>query len=226
MDIYYQEYLSFQDIPARNALEDKKLIKYFNLETAALIAGIHHLFPEKNLAELPLFFCLCKIEMKEIDPQNIYESVKYFENLKLIGMELSKFENMDISDIPAIIAEYYSIDGKFVPELFYKKFFSNFSPVDQFKVLANLPVSFASIVFNLHGDNVTLYESGRSLVWYATTSGCQNSFLIGSAKASIKGSVKAGIALTSNDELQKSKYFSEDICAIEMFKNWSERGFH
>ncbi|MDH4262500.1 MAG: hypothetical protein OEV78_05570 [Spirochaetia bacterium] len=227
MNLDYKEYQSLQEISVRSTLKDKKLMKYFNLETAALIKGIHNILSDNSFHDdMPLFFALCKIDFKTIASSEIFNTGQYFDNFKIFDSDIEKFPRTDFLKIPALITENYSINGKFSPELFNKNFFSKLSPIEQFKVLANLPVSFASIVFGLHGDNVTIYESGRSLVWHGVTTDYQGVFLIGSAKTAIDGSVKAGIAYTSSEELQTSKYFTEDICAIEMFKNWNEQGFH
>ena len=61
--------------------------------------------------------------------------------------------------------------GKFSDRLFIEKGLSRISPLNQFKVLQNMPLCFVSIEHNLHGDNAVVYASAAGLLQHARLPG-------------------------------------------------------
>ena len=227
MKLVYHEYAAWADIDIANKINDRKLPKYFNLETAALVACFSEAMRDYEIArEAPVYFSFCKM----VVPDTIEEVEKTFsaKREKLANISLFygfQLESKDINEMIPYFAEKLSEEGRFSVDKFRKNMINVLRPVDQFKALPNMPVSFISIVFNMHGDNVTLYESASGLLKYALVSPSEK-VVISAAQSNWMGEVRAGVLYTTREEIARSNYLENDICAIDMFQNWSQKGFH
>ena len=108
----------------------------------------------------------------------------------------------------------------FSSERFINEAIPRISPLNQFKVLQNMPLSFISIVFNLTGTNAVVYSSASGLllqVIYSVTSG---DILLGASKTYTSGKVEIGFALVNRNEIDENLLDSFQGEAIEIFREW------
>lgn len=187
MKYIFEVYSPNKDIPVKEYLENKKLSKYFNRETAAAIVCFGNFIKRINVA----------------DNISFYYSLGSFE-----------YEDYGLEEI-----RKYSIqNNKFSNESFINDALPRISPLNQFKVLQNMPLSFISIVYKLTGDNAVVYDSASSLLLQALYSDPDNEMLIGASKIYLDGSVEVGFALVRSNEINellKNKYDE----AIDIFKH-------
>ena len=231
MILSYREYSDFNEMDVRSKIRQKKQVKYFSPETAAVISELADLFAAHEIAlDTPFYFALCKRVFPDKLPDTFNEKevqkhTNYEDAIKMAfdyGIEL---ETMNETGAREMIREKVLHSGKFSSEKFSQNIISELSPIDQFKTISNMAVSFVSIVFDMHGDNVTVYESSRALLFHAITS-VKERVLIGAVQARWDGKIRTGLALASPEELSRSRYLTEDVAAIEMFSNWQAQGFH
>lgn len=192
MIIIVERFESGENIPVRKYLKNKKLAKYFNRETAATIVAMSKLSEKIQFNENLPFY----FSLGQIE----YEDY----GLQII-VEESKNEMMELSN-----------------ENFIEKALPEISPLNQFKVLQNMPLSFTAIEFNLLADNAVVYSNASGLLLQAINSGENEEILIGASKAYKSGEVEIGVALLKRKEIIDSKYLSSSEEAIEMFKDWYE----
>jgi len=229
MRIVYNQYKNFNEIPLDNCLKNKKIKKYLNLETASAICAVSNLLEEVEYNELMPFYYLMNLYNLEED---INDFIHNDISSVLPGISIPDFlrevntVNLTHDQVSSVINDLFLENGKFSTKILIEKLLPAITPSQQFKLLANMPVSFISIVFNLHGDNATLYESSRSLLWHVLTSDYEGTIMVGCGKTHIDGSVESGFALVTKEEISNSRYLDTDICSIEMFKNWEKEGIH
>lgn len=160
-----------EKIPAETFLKERKLVKYFSRETAAAVTAMG-----KLLAGGPL----------QADTPAYY------------GIGVVEHESFGLETIAAAST---APDGRYSQKLFAEEGFMSVPPLNQFKVLYNMPLCFVSIVFGLRGDNAVIYSSGKALLEQALLA---PSFpvLVGAGKSYADGSVGAVFALMERSEIE------------------------
>lgn len=192
MKVIFDTYQPTETIAVTPYLKNKKLQKYFNRETAAAIVCAGKLL---NRLTLPT-------EMP------FYYATGFIE-----------FEDYGLH----YIAEG-SVDktGQFSEELFITQGLIRVPPINQFKVLQNMPLCFVSIEHQLRGDNAVVYGSTASLLQHVLYSPVENPILIGAGKVYRSGLVEVGFALLNKAEIKKSPFLSMTAEAVELFRKWSK----
>lgn len=92
-------------------------------------------------------------------------------------------------------------EGAYSQANFIQRGMAVISPLTQFKVLYNMPLSFISIDIGLTGDNAVLYSSLSGLRIQLEGARANISCLIGSGRVFTDGQVEAGFALITPDEM-------------------------
>ncbi len=158
-------------VPAETFLKERKLVKYFSRETSAAVTAMG-----KLLAGGPI-------------PA---ETPVYY------GIGIVEHESFGLETIAAAST---GPDGRFSQKLFAEEGFVSVPPLNQFKVLYNMPLCFVSIVFGLRGDNAVIYSSGKALLEQALLA---PSFpvLLGAGKSYAASSVGAVFALMERSEIE------------------------
>jgi hypothetical protein len=192
--IAFVTYQPGEHIPVASCLQNKKLAKFFNRETSAAIVCMDNLLGKSPLAPETPF----------------YYATGWIE-----------YEDYGLREIAEDSA---AEDGKFSDEIFIKKGLSRISPLNQFKVLQNMPLSFVSIVYGLKGDNAVIYGSGGSLLKHAVYSPFEGEMLIGAGKAYRSGLVEAGFALVAKTRIQDSTFLFHEGEAVDIFRTWAQGG--
>ena len=180
-------------IPVQRFLKERKLAKYFSRETAAAVVSLG--------------------ELLEKFPAGRAAPAYY-------GMGVVDHESFGLDIIAASSA---GEGGSFSQKLFAEEGFMSVPPLNQFKVLYNMPLCFASIVFGLKGDNAVIYSSAAGLIRQALLA---PSFpvLLGAGKSCADGSVRAGFALASREELEALLPRAGDKEAIDIFPGSAPHG--
>ena len=186
MKLIIDKYRLEENIPVGSYLKNKKSAKYFNRETAAAVV------------------CAAKlISGTEIFPQTpIYYACERVE-----------FEDYGLE---TIIEHSLDDSKKFNSELFIADAMPLVSPLSQFKVLYNMPLSFISIENGLTGDNAVLYHSGNALIQQVICSGYTENIIIGAGKVYENGDIESAFALIKVEEAEKI-IITEEISPIELF---------
>ena len=141
MKIVFDCYNPDEPIPVVKYLKNKKLQKYFSRETAAAIV------------------CAAKLLVGiDLDPETPFYYATGFIEYEDYGLKYIVEDSVDPT-------------GKFSDRLFIEKGLSRISPLNQFKVLQNMPLCFVSIEHNLHGDNAVVYASAAGLLQHARLPG-------------------------------------------------------
>lgn len=190
MKVVFDSYPPDKTIAVTNYLKNKKLQKYFNRETAAAIVSAGRLLQGLTLPTDMPF----------------YYATGFIE-----------FEDYGLQFIAEDSADE---NGHFSEELFVTKGLTRVPPINQFKVLQNMPLCFVSIEHQLTGDNAVVYGSGASLLQHVLCSPVENPILIGAGKVYRDGRAEAGFALVSKTEIKKSPFLSMTDEAIELFREW------
>ncbi len=188
-------FLSFdadEVIPFQRYLKNKKLRKYFNRETEAALAAAGKLTEELKL-----------------NPETPF----YF------SLGAIEFEDFGLKEI---VNGSIDSNGEFSNKLFIEEGLQNVSPLNQFKVLQNMPLSFVSIEFGLTGDNAVLYSSAAGLLLQAVSSVSDGPILLGASKAYHNGKAAAGFALIEKVEIINSSFLNYKGEAVNMFRDWSD----
>jgi hypothetical protein len=194
MKIVFDAYEPTERIEVLGYLKNKKLVKYFNRETEAAIAGMNKLLNGLDISrDTPFYYATGLLEYQDY---GLHEIVK---------------DSVDIA-------------GNYSEELFIDKGLMNISPLNQFKVLQNMPLSFVSIEFSLKGDNAVIYSSAYGLLEYAKNSPSDGLIIIGAGKVYKNGKAEAGFCLLNKSELENLKVSDCDEEAIEIFKRLSIGG--
>ena len=164
-------YAPGEKIPAETFLKERKLAKFFSRETAAAVTALGGLLAG---AQVP-------------------PDIPAYYGIGVVEKESFGLET--------VVASSTGPDEKFSQKLFVEEGFMSVPPLNQFKVLYNMPLCFASIVFGLKGDNAVIYASGRALLEAALLAPAFP-VLVGAGKSYADGSVAAAFALAERAELE------------------------
>ena len=191
MHVIFDSYPPEEIIPASKFLNNKKLNKYFNRETAAAIVCASQLLKGLTVnPETPFYYATGLIKYEAYGLNYIAED--------------SRDDN-----------------GQFSAQLFIEKGLSRISPLTQFKVLQNMPLSFVSIEHHLTGDNAVIYSSAASLLLHALYAP-REPILIGAGKVYESGQTDAGFALINKADIEASPFLSFTGEATELFQTWAQ----
>ncbi len=179
-------------IPVGKYLRNKKLRKYFSRETAAAIV------------------CAGKI----LDGIELAPDTPFYYATGLI-----EYEDYGLQHI---VEDSTDSAGKFSEKLFFERGFSRISPLNQFKVLQNMPLCFVSVEHHLHGDNAVVYSSAAGLLQHALYAPGDELILIGAGKVDQDGKTESGFAFIEKGEIAGSPFLSFTGAAIEIFRTWNE----
>lgn len=190
----FSRYEPSENIPVDNFLCDRKLKKYFNRETAAAVRGIGLLKEKVELSSEAPFY---------------------------YATGLIEFEDYGIERIAS-----ESIDGSrcFSMENFVNRGITGISPLNQFKILQNMPLCFISIVFGFRGENAVVYSSIGALLLQAMNGPAAGQMIIGAGKTYKDGAVESGFALLERDEIAGLPQIQPTTEAIELFRLIGEAG--
>jgi hypothetical protein len=191
LKIIFDTYNPGENIPVQNFLSDKKLKKYFNRETAAAVVCAGKLFKDSAIDACIPFYY----------STGILEYQDY-------GLE-------------EIVKNSVADDGKFSENYFINHAVPLISPLNQFKILQNMPLSFISIIFHLNGDNAVLYSSAAGLLMHSLFSPSLGEIVIGAGKVYRDGKVESGFALITKNEISDSPFLLSNTESIEIFREWS-----
>ncbi|OGK12405.1 MAG: hypothetical protein A2W80_09695 [Candidatus Riflebacteria bacterium GWC2_50_8] len=190
MKTVFERYGPEEDIPARECLNKRKLAKYFNREISACVVAVARL-----------------LENEEVPTQTPF----YF------GKGTVEFEDFGLS---LVIEACTDESGRFSQQNFVERGMSSLSPLTQFKVLYNMPLSFISIDRGLTGDNSIIYGSAAGLLLQAKHCTYPGRILLGASKVHADAVVEAGFALCSRDEIDIEAFSQRNCEAIEIFRLW------
>jgi hypothetical protein len=187
MRIIHRVYPPGAPIPVENYIRNRKFRKYFNRETCAAIATIGEF-----------------LQTVDIDTKG---TPLYY------ATGLIEYEDYGL---PRIVEK--SLDhGHFSSTRFVEDGISCISPLDQFKVLLNMPLSFISIEFGFKADNAVIYSSISGLMSVAAMSEKGIPVIIGAGKTHSDGSSEAGFVLATRDELREIQINVPDEEAVNLF---------
>ena len=196
MNAVFDSYGPGEEIPVLQYLKNRKLKKYFNRETEAAVVGVG------------------KLTRKiELDPETPF----YFAS------GIMEYEDCGLNDI---VKNSTDTNGNFSQKLFIEKAVPGVSPLNLFKVLQNMPLSFVAIEHNLTGDNAVIYTSASGLLLLGLHSVFNGPMLLGASKTHKNGKVEAGFAYVMKEDIENSSFLSGTEEAVDMFRFWaaSERG--
>jgi len=191
MRVSYKRYAPGADIPVRDVLQQRKAAKYFNRETAAAMVCLAQLLQGERLPESTPFYYA-------------KGAVEYED----IGL-------------PALVRASRDHSGKFSSAAFVSEGMAAISPLTQFKVLYNMPLSFIAIEHRLTGDNAVLYGSAAALLLQADHAP-GDPVLLGADRVDKEGWVSVGFALLSGRELATLPRNVPGDEAVDLFRLWSE----
>lgn len=194
MKLVFTDYAADAEIPALPYLKNRKLLKYLNRETMAAIVALGRL---KATVALPA------------------EIPCYY------ATGLLEYEDYGLA---AIVAASRDAAGQFSPERFVRDGIAAVSPLNQFKVLQNMPLSFASINYGLRGDNAVLYATAGALLRQALCAPGADPVLIGAGKAYRDGRVESAFAVAERAELADSSWLHSEAEGVELFRHWVQGG--
>jgi hypothetical protein len=191
MKVRHESYGISEEIPVLAYLKKRKLVKYFSREISAAIVCLAHLLAGETLLGQTPFY--------------FARSHKEYEDFDLQTLaEASRDET-----------------GKFSQQQFINRGIASMSPLIQFKILYNMPLSFISLEYQLTGDNAVLYSSAAGLLLQALHGPSDSSLLLGAGRMYGDGHVEVGFALASKIELVQLPFPAADIEAIDMFRAWA-----
>ena len=192
MKVVFISYNPGGHIPVEQYLRNKKLRKYFSREAEAAVVAVAEL--TKGI---------------QLDPET-----PFYYSLGII-----EYENYGLQEITRGSRDEHN---SFSNRMFIERGLPEVSPLNQFKVLQNMPLSYISIEYGLTGDNAVIYSSARGLLIQALYSLTKENILLGASKAYQDGKIEVGFALVSKAELKNSPYINSEIEAIAMFREWSK----
>jgi len=161
-----------ETIPVKAFIKKRKLIKYFNKETSSSIVCVAQLLKDTTL-----------------DPSTPF----YY------GMGLIQYEDFGLENIATLSRDPHT--HQFSQQNYIEDAMPSVSPLSQFKVLYNMPLSFVAIEHNLQGDCAVVYADAHSLVTQAKYAPTEHQILIGASQVFEDGSVTSGFALINKEEL-------------------------
>lgn len=191
MRLVFDSYDAGADIPVLSWLNNRKLAKYLNRETMAAVVALGKLHEASPLVPEIPFY---------------------------YATGMLEYEDYGLNDI---VNASRDAEGRFSHRLFIDRGIAAVSPLNQFKVLQNMPLSFASINYGLTGDNAVLYSAAGALLRQALCAP-EETVLIGAGKAYRDGSVMCGFAVVGLREVQGSSWLASEEEAVEMFRQWAE----
>jgi len=194
MRLVFESYGSGAAIPALDFLQNRKLLKYLNRETMAALVALGR---------------LC-------DAEPIPREIPCYYATGML-----EYEDYGLAEI---VAASRDGDGLFSPALFIEHGIAAVSPLNQFKVLQNMPLSFASINYGLTGDNAVLYSAAGALLRQALCAPGQGPVLIGAGKAYRDSRVESAFALVTREELAALPWLDSEEEAVTMFRQWARGG--
>jgi hypothetical protein len=192
MKILFEAYDRDQPIPVQRHIGNRKLVKYFNRETAAAVVCAARL-----------------LEGESLDPATPF----YYET------GVMEYENLGLDDIAR---ESVDVDGRFSQQGFVQRGARAVPPLTQFKALYNMPLSFVAIEQGLKGDNGVVYGSARALLELALCAPGSGDILLGCGKMHDDGRVECGFALVDRETLEKAPPPNERAEGIELLRRWAE----
>jgi len=196
MKLIFESYAADEPVPVAEFVRNRKLMKYFNRETAAAIVAARRLLDQVELVPDTPFY---------------YETgVMEFENL---GLE-------------AIAAGSVDAAGLFDQQRFVELGTKAVPPLTQFKALYNMPLSFVAIENALVGDSAVIYASARGLLDQALVAPVDGPVLLGSGKVYADGRVEAAFALPGREDILRQSRRSWEGEAIAMFRQWRNEEAH
>jgi hypothetical protein len=190
----YNEYAPGSEIPILRHLKNRKLAKYLNRESMAAVVAVGELNERAPLTSGVPF---------------------YYSTGRL------EYEDYGL---PAIVAGSRDAAGAFSPGRFVREGIAAVSPLNQFKVLQNMPLSFVSINYGLRGDNAVLYASAAALLAQARCSPSSGPLLLGAGRAHPDGRVESGFALVHESDLEAAPSPAPDEDGLEMLRAWAKVG--
>jgi len=181
-------------LPVRNYLKNRKLKKFFSRETMAAMICVSKLLEDHEISEETSFFYAT--------------SVLEFEDYGLTNLALHSTDE----------------DDQFSQRRFIEDCIPKISPLNQFRLLQNMPLCFISIEKNIKGDNAVVYSSGQGLLRHALYADNDMNILIGATRVYKSGKAESGFAIVDKDEIRCSKFLCGCDEAIDMFREWSNEG--
>lgn len=192
MRVEFNSYSLAEEIPVPGYLKNRKLIKYFNRETAAGIVCVARLLKGETLApDTPFYYAKGLVEYEEFGLEKLVDACR-------------------------------DGTGRFSQENFISKGMSSLSPLTQFKVLYNMPLSFISIEHHLTGDNAVIYSSASGLLLQALHAPREQPVLLGAGRVYKDGRVETGFALANKEEIQTAPLPQPVDEAIKIFRFWHQ----
>jgi hypothetical protein len=194
MKIVFDSYAAAEPVPVQHFIKNRKLVKYFNRETAAALVAAGKLIGTDALdAATPFYYETGVME---------YES---------LGLD-------------AIAAGSIDAAGRFDPQRFVDIGVKAVPPLTQFKALYNMPLGFVAIEHGLCGDNAVVYASARGLMLQALCAPTSAQVLLGCGKVYADAHIESAFVLLADNELKTaSRYLDaidENAEAIELFRAW------
>jgi hypothetical protein len=164
-----------EKVPVDRYLNNRKLRKYFNRETAAAVLCAAQLLQDRPLpANTPFYY----------------------------AAGLMTYEEYGLTDM---LSQSQDQNGHLSAQRFIDVGINSMSPLTSFKFLPNMALAFISIEQKLTGDNAVVYVAADSLLAYARLAPTAGVVLIGAGQAQQDGSVRAGFAIATRDELAELK---------------------
>jgi hypothetical protein len=192
MKILFEAYERDEPIPVQRYIGNRKLVKYFNRETAAAVV------------------CASKL----LEGETFDSSTPFYYETGVM-----EYENLGLDDIARESAD---ADGHFSQQGFAQEGARAVPPLTQFKALYNMPLSFVAIEQGLNGDNAVVYGSARALLDLALCAPGNGAILLGSGKMHASGQVECGFALVDRKGLEDAPLPDEEVEGIELLRRWAE----
>ncbi len=196
MKLIFESYAAGETIPVADFVRNRKLVKYFNRETAAAVVAARRLLDgESETPGMPFFY---------------ENGIMEFESLGLEAIAAGSLDGSKHFDQKRFV----ELGTKAVP------------PLTQFKALYNMPLSFVAIENALNGDNAVVYASARGLLDHAQMAPGKGVVLLGCGKVYADGRVEASFALLGREEIARQSLRQWEGEAITMFRQWHEERAH
>jgi hypothetical protein len=190
MKTVFERYGSDDEIPARDCLNKRKLAKYFNREISACVVVVSHLLADEEIPAQTPFY---------------------------FGKGTVEYEDFGLS---SVVESCVDESGRFSQQNFVERGMSSLSPLTQFKVLYNMPLSFIAIDRGLVGDNSIIYGSAAGLLLQAKHCDFPGRMLLGASKVHADAVIEVGFALCERREITTETFMRQDCEAIELFRLW------
>jgi hypothetical protein len=193
MKVRHEAYSLTEEIPVLAYLKKRKLVKYFGREISAAMVCLAHLLAGATLPGKTPFY---------------------------FARSHKEYEDFDLQTLADACRDE---SGKFSQHQFINRGIASMSPLIQFKILYNMPLSFIALEYQLTGDNAVLYSSAAGLMLQALHGPGDLPLLLGAGRMYGDGHVEVGFALASKVELAQLSFPAADVDAIDMFRAWAQR---